>query len=124
MSKMNLEEIIKQDLGKYDQDHLYPKSLTIVNDEYFRHYELGSIVGFVVYYEGASFIIAELHEDDDFWFTSNHHGIYMDAFWTRHVCDTLNRMNNWINEHLSIGPSDNGWQNKVIKPIEAEEIQW
>ena len=119
---MNLEEFVKYDLGNYDQEYLYPKSLTIADDNW-RHYELGEIIGFVVFNDNGWIGLAELEEDDDFWFVSNH-SMYISAAWTECVYETFTRMRNWIKEHVFIGRDETGeWVEKLIKPIQSEEIR-
>lgn len=120
---MNLEELVKYDLGNYDQEYLYPKSLTVADDDNWRHYELGPIIGFVVFNNNGWIGLAELGEDDDFWFISEH-PMYMSAFWINTVYETFNRMNDWIKEHVFMGRDKTGkWVEKLIKPIQSEEIR-
>ena len=120
---MNLEQLVEWDLGEYDQEYLYPQSLTVTDDENWRHYELGEIVGFVVFNDGGWIGLAELNEDDDFWYVPNH-PMYMSAGWTKGVYETFSRMNAWIKEHIFIGRDEDGeWVEKLIKPIQSEEIR-
>jgi len=47
----NIERFVEEDLEKYGRHNPCPKSLTIVNGKFWRHYELGAIIGFVIYNE-------------------------------------------------------------------------
>lgn len=120
---MNLEELVKYDLEDYDQEYLYPKSLTIANDDNWRHYELGPIIGFIVFNDNGWIGLAELEEDDDFWDVPKY-SMHISAAWTNQVHETFTRMNNWIKEHLFLGEDETGqWVEKLIKPIQSEEIR-
>lgn len=118
---MNLEELIKIDLGDYDQDNLYPKSLTILGDNW-RHYELDCCFGLVVFNNNGWIGLAELEEDDCFWYVPEH-PMYLSAFWINNTCDVFVRMKKWINEHLFIGYENDKYVEKVIKSIEYEEFR-
>jgi hypothetical protein len=121
---MTREEMIEQDLGCYNDNNPAPKSLTIPGKNW-RHYELGPIVGFVIYAkegdEGKNwFGFAEIEEDDGNWFIPDH-AMDMSAYWIDSVAKTLKRMVQWKLEHLQIGFNHDNppvWEETVITPIE------
>lgn len=99
----DIERFVNLDLSKYGQDNPCPQSITIVNDDKFRHYELGSIIGFVVFSEDdGRFMISKIEEDDEYWFASEH-PMYMHAGWVKEVNKTWQRMVKWIDDNLVIG---------------------
>ena len=119
-----LTKMVEEDLGRYNDNNWAPKSLTIPGERW-RHYELGPVVGFVIYayeYEGKTrFATAEIHEDDGNWFVPGF-ATWMSAVWLDDVSETLSRMVKWKNEHLRIGWNDNNeFEATVVKPIEEEE---
>ena len=130
---MNIKELISKDLSIYTQDNPYPKSLTIVKGDSWRHYELGPIIGFVIWnepkYNKREWVgIMEIHEDDMFWFVPEY-PIYMAAAWIKDVSNTMQRMKNWYNEHIFEGyedPKHRGesgyYVTKYLKEIKPEEI--
>lgn len=130
-----IEQFVKEDLSCYGQGNTCPKSLTVVNGDLWRHYELGAIYGFVLWNEKGSdgfnkFWIASIREDDEYWFASDD-AMFMDAAWTDAVNTTWQRMVKWRAEHIV-----QGWQqgaditnpseyiSKTIKEIVPEEIMW
>lgn len=131
----DIERFVKEDLSDYGQWNPCPKSLTVVNGELWRHYELGAIYGFVLwnvkYSDGSDkFYIASIKEDDEYWYTPDD-AMFMDAAWTNAVNVTWQRMVKWRSEHIV-----QGWQqgadisnpgeyiSKTIKEIVSEEIMW
>lgn len=120
---MNLEELIKMDLGDYDQDNPYPKSLTIPGDNW-RHYELNSCFGLIVFNNNGWIGLAELEEDDCFWYVPKH-PMYLSIGWIDSVYDVVTRMQDWVKEHLFIGwNEDDKYVEEIIKPIEYEEFSY
>ena len=101
---------IMKDLSVYDQDNPCPKSLTVVEGEFFRHYELGAIYGFCIYNQIVDgepwFGIMSLEEDDEFWFIPSH-PMNMSSFWCNAVNETWQRVIKWYNEYLFEGWKDN-----------------
>lgn len=97
---INIESLIQKDLGCYTQDSGYPSSLTIRDEITWRHYELGEILGFVVWQQDEGFIgIASVSEDDGF-FAPAPHPMLISAYWTKYVYETFKRMKEWIDENV------------------------
>lgn len=104
--RKTLDEYIAEDLAIYDQEHIPPKSLTKRNGEYFRHYELGEVRGFMVWNEFDNdgkqwFGIMSIEEDDGFYSPASH-ALYVSAFWVNTIGKAWDRMRAWINEHLDL----------------------
>lgn len=129
---MEIDELIMKDLAIYGQDNPCPKSLTVVEGEFFRHYELGSIYGFCIYNQIVDgepwFGIMSLEEDDEFWFIPSH-PMNMSSFWCNAVNETWQRVVKWYNEYLFEGWKDNAsfgdsrtWVCEVKKTIVPEVI--
>lgn len=130
-----IERFIQEDLSCYGQHNPCPKSLTVVNGELWRHYELGAIHGFILwnekYIDGPAnkFWIASISEDDENWFVDE--GMFMDAAWVNAVNATWQRMVKWRSEHIV-----QGWQqgadisnpgeyvSKTIKEVIPEKVMW
>lgn len=126
----DIRNYVLSDLSKYGQDNPCPISLTIKTDNGFRHYELGSIVGFILigtYDENNQLrtMISIVEEDDEYWFAPNT-SIYMCGSWMIEMQNTFNRMVNWYKEHIFEGfvqgCQPTNWQTVIKKPIENEEI--
>lgn len=130
-----VEELVEKDLEKYGQWNRCPKSLTILEGELWRHYELGAIVGFVIYNEKDAdgddrFFIASLNESDETWFAPVV-GLRMSSAWINDVNRTWQRMVDWYNDHIIEGfPKDsnpsnpNEYVHKTIKEIVPEVVEW
>ena len=128
-----IEELVENDLSEYNQDNPYPKSLTIVEGEFWRHYELGSIYGFVIWNEkdineNIVFRVGSIKEDDEYWFAPID-SMFMDAAWIPEVGRTWNRLLEWYNKHLFSGWRDNveygnpsTYTREIISPIVSEII--
>ena len=115
----NIKQKVEEDLKVYDQENLYPSSLTIHDGEYWRHYELGPCYGFVVYNTISKngenwFGIMALEEDDDFWYIPEQ-GMHSSSYWVEDLYKTLGRVKDWIEEHLYEGYDGDCWVTKVIK---------
>lgn len=129
---MNFRQMVEKDLGHFTDSNPAPKSLTIPG-KHWRHYELGAVVGFVIYVKECPggkirFATVELQEDDGNWFVpswDNKNENWINAYWLDTVSETLQRMVAWKNKHLQIGfkRGEDGapmWEDVVIKPIEEE----
>ena len=122
----DIERFVNSDLRKYDQDNPCPISKTIIsNDGSFRHYELGAIIGYVLFgkvIDGKiKTFISQIEEDDEYWFAPTA-PMYMSGAWINSAKKTFDRMKEWYDEHIFEGFVDGKWQNKVIKEITNEEI--
>ena len=92
---------IEKDLSKYGQHNPCPMSLTVIdalNNKLWRHYELGAIMGFVIYncYDDETgeydrFQIASIGEDDEHWFFREDN-MDMNASWVDAVDETWRRV--------------------------------
>ena len=129
-----VRSLVKKDLEKYGQNNPCPKSLTITDGRMWRHYELGSIYGFVVYNQMLQdgeewFGIAAIEEDDEYWFVPQS-GMNMAAFWASAVRTTYNRMADWITSHIFEGwdkgkaMEERAYVRRILKPIENEVIMF
>ena len=128
-----IENFVHEDLSRYGQDNPAPLSLTVIyynknGQKHFRHYELGEIVGYVLFgdiSEDGKTIngtrISEIHEDDEFWFAPNT-PMYMAAAWMNGTIKTFQRMYEWYHEHIKEGFKNGKWEANVIKEINAEEV--
>jgi hypothetical protein len=122
----DVEKFVSSDLSEYGQDTLCPISKTIVlPDGSFRHYELGPIMGYVLFGNkddkyGLKTFISEVEEDDEYWFAPSL-PMYMAGAWINSVNNTFNRMATWYKEHIFEGFENGKWVAKVLKPIENEE---
>lgn len=99
-----IDEYIAEDLAIYNQEHFPPKSFTKIEGEFFRHYELEEIRGFVVWSERDSsgepwFGIQAIEEDDGSYWPAAH-ALYVSAFWVNTIGEAWDRMRAWINEYL------------------------
>lgn len=138
----NIEKFIEEDLEKYGQHNPCPKSLTIVNGNLWRHYELGAIVGFVIYNEFIDdcfdkskqkkeyFRISTIQEDDEYWFAPTV-PLLADAGWIKAINVTWKRVVEWQSKHLIMGwdrgadtsnPAE--YRNEQKVPIVPEIIMW
>ena len=123
----NIERFVNSDLREYDQHNPCPISKTIIVDNKgsFRHYELGPIIGYVLFGEindgKIKTFISQIEEDDEYWFAPSA-PMYMSGAWINSVKKTFDRMKEWYDEHIFEGFVDGQWQNKVIKEITNEEI--
>ncbi len=129
----DIEEFVEQDLEKYGQHNPSPLSLTVLYEDNhghkrFRHYELGNIVGYVLFgfipdndNEYVRTMISEIHEDDENWFAPNT-PMYMSGSWMNCSLKTLERMHKWYHEHIKEGFYEGKWESKIIKEIKEEEI--
>lgn len=105
-------EIIIDDLSKYHQDNYPPDSLTIKDNNGFRHYELGNCFGLVCYDEGHV-MFTEIQEDDGNWFCFSEKGENQaDAEWIKTKIDLYTRMNNWLLENMNRGYYS-GYEGKI-----------
>ena len=137
-----IEEFVEKDLSCYGQHNPCPKSLTIVEGKNWRHYELGSILGFLIFnqsyttrrdgkdVEEEGFYITTIEEDDEYWFAPSH-PMYMSAAWTIAVDNTWKRMVEWRKKHLIMGwekganiTNPEEYKNEVKVPIVPEVIEW
>lgn len=127
-----IEKFVKEDLSQYGQNNPAPLSLTVTynkdGQQYFRHYELGNIVGYVLFgqlSEDGKIVygtyISEIHEDDEYWFAPNT-PMYMAAAWMNGSIKTFQRMYEWYHEHIEEGFKNGKWEANVIKEINAEEV--
>ena len=130
LSNEPIEEIdnyVSKDLYVYGQHNKAPISLTIVSGDEFRHYELGPIIGYVlfgrIYKEtnGISTFISQIEEDDENWFAPNA-PMYMAGAWINSVNKTFNRMKDWYKEHIFEGFKEGKWVTEIKKPIVNEEV--
>lgn len=105
-----ISQFVREDLSEYNERNR-PLSKTVVNGDLWRHYELGSIYGFVVYngeyVEGQEVIrIASIMEDDGSWFDPEE-SMNMPVYWLNDIFATLNRAKIWhdhIKEGMKIEP--------------------
>jgi len=128
---------IEKDLSKYWQNNPCPMSLTVidnVNKNLWRHYELGEIMGFVIYNcydeetkEYNRFQITSIGEDDENWFFRKEN-MDMNASWIDAVDETWRRVVRWKKKHLRMGwpigsplTSEN-WISEVVEPIVEESV--
>lgn len=124
----DIEKYVELDLKQYDQENSYPASKTVVlPDGTFRHYELGSIIGYVLFGKKdengkVRTFISQIEEDDEFWFAPSR-PMYMSGFWINSAIRTFERMQKWYKEHIFEGFVDGKWQNKIIKEIVEEEFK-
>lgn len=128
---------IERDLSKYGQRNPCPMSLTVIdalNNKLWRHYELGAIMGFVIYncYDNETgeydrFQIASIGEDDEHWFFRKDN-MDMNASWVDAVDETWRRVVRWKKKHLRIGwpigspLTAENWISEVKEPIVEECI--
>lgn len=131
---MEIDELIMKDLAIYDQDNLYPKTLTVVEGKLFRHYELGPIYGFCIYNQITAdgsqwFGLMSLEEDDEFWFIPSH-GMNIAASWCNDINETWKRTVDWFNEYILEGWRDDEnygnpafWVSEIKKPIVPELVE-
>ena len=138
----NIEDFVNEDLSIYGQDNPCPKSLTIVNGNLWRHYELGAIIGFVIYNEFLDdcfdktkpkkeyFRISTIHEDDEYWFAPTT-SMLVDAGWIKAIDVTWKRVVEWQNKHLIMGwdkgadiSNPDEYRNEQKEPIVPEKIMW
>lgn len=122
----DIEEFVKKDLYNYHQGNPAPISLTVISGNTFRHYELGNIIGYVLFGNlednNVHPFISEIHEDDENWFAPSS-PMYMCASWMNSSFKTLQRMYAWYHNHIDEGYDDNmNWYSKIIKPIKSEEV--
>lgn len=128
---------IEKDLNKYWQNNPCPMSLTVIDDvnkNLWRHYELGAIMGFVIYNcydektkEYNRFQITSIGEDDENWFFRKEN-MDMNASWIDAADETWRRVVRWKKKHLRMGwpvgsplTSEN-WISEVVEPIVEECI--
>lgn len=127
-----IQNFVNEDLSHYGQDNPAPLSLTVICNKdgqiQFRHYELGDIVGYVLFgyiSEDGKHIdgtrISEIHEDDEFWFAPRI-PMYMAAAWMNGTIKTFKRMYKWYHEHIEEGFKNGKWICDVIKEINAEKV--
>lgn len=138
----NIEKFIEKDLSEYGQDNPCPKSLTIVEGNLWRHYELGAIYGFVIYNEFIDdfydkskpkqeyFRIASIEEDDEYWFAPNS-PMLIDAGWIKAIDVTWQRVVEWQKKYLIQGwdkganiSNPNEYRREQRIPIVPEIIMW
>ena len=124
----DIEQFVKDDLSEYGQDNPCPISQTVLlGDGMFRHYELGSIIGFVLWnewheYDGKkqmALMISQVNEDDEYWFAPRT-PMYMAASWMNDMKKTITRMHKWYHERFIDGGKDGKWVLEEIKPVEQE----
>lgn len=124
----DVEKFVSSDLFEYGQDTPCPISKTIVlPDGTFRHYELGPIMGYVLWSVkddkvGMRTYISEVEEDDENWFAPRQ-PMHMSGAWINNVSKTFQRMREWYKEHIFEGFGDDfKWVGKTLQPIVNEEI--
>ena len=119
-------DFVRRDLGEYDQENLYPRSKTVVEGDSFRHYELGSIIGYLLFGSLSnidSAIITQIEEDDEFWFVPEK-AMFMSPYWINSAHDTFSRMKDWFDEHIFMGyDNDYVYKSYIKKEIKNEEIK-
>lgn len=134
-----ISTFVEKDLSRYGQDNPCPKSLTIVEGRNWRHYELGAILGFLIFnqfyrngegVEEETFCITTIKEDDEYWFAPID-PMYMSAAWIIAVDNTWKRMVEWRKKHLIMGwekganiTNPGEYKNEVKVPIVPEVIGW
>lgn len=138
----HIERFVEEDLSDYGQHNPCPKSLTIVNGNLWRHYELGAILGFVIYNEFIKdpwdkekpakeyFRISTIHEDDENWFAPSL-PMLVDAGWIKAIDITWQRVVEWQKKHLIMGwdkganiTNPDEYRNEQKEPIVPEIIMW
>lgn len=136
----NIESFVERDLSIYGQHNPCPKSLTKVEGKYWRHYELGAILGFVIYNEFISlrkdepeeeyFRISTIEEDDEYW-RAPETPMLMDAGWINAVNTTWQRVVEWQKKHLIMGwdkgadiTNPKEYRKEQKEPIVPEKIMW
>ena len=138
----NIEKFIEEDLSIYGQHNPCPKSLTVVKGKYWRHYELGAIIGFVIYNEFIKdpwkkdepeqeyFRISTIEEDDEYWFAPRS-PMLIDAGWITAVNVTWQRIVEWQKKHLIMGwdkgadiTNPKEYRKEQREPIVPEKIMW
>ena len=124
----DINKMVREDLSKYGQDNPCPLSITIrKNGKSFRHYELGPIMGYVLFGDfdqESGFLrtfISEIHEDDEYWFAPSA-PMYMSGAWIKASYKTYTRMKEWYDEHIFEGFIDGEWVSKFVKPIKYEIV--
>ena len=126
----DIERFVEEDLSEYGQDNQCPMSETVIlGDGLFRHYELGPIVGFVLWNEWREYngerhmalMISQVEEDDEFWYAPRT-PTHMSASWMNDMMKTLTRMHKWYHEHFIDGFDKGEWKCEIIKPVEQEKI--
>lgn len=119
-------DFVKRDLGEYDQENLYPYSKTVVEGDSFRHYELGPIIGYLLFgnlNDIGSTAITQIEEDDEFWFAPET-PMFISAYWISPAHDTLSRMKDWFEEHIFMGyDNDHVYKSYLKKEIKNEETR-
>lgn len=131
----DFDEIIDCDLGNYSQWNPAPKTLTIVlPNGRWRHYELGEVIGFVVYNEiepstnRMRFEVRSITEDDGNYAPAEH-PFHACQFWVHTIQETYNRLCEWCKEHLYEGWPEGtphtraNYRREVIKPIVSECVK-
>lgn len=130
VSYEDIERFVEEDLSEYGQDNPCPMSETVIlGDGLFRHYELGHIVGFVLWnewreYDGKkrmALMISQVEEDDEFWFAPRT-PTHMSASWMNDMMKTLTRMHKWYHKHFIDGFDKGECKCEMIKPVEQEKI--
>ena len=124
---MGIIDIINQDIEVFDQENLYPESMTIVEEDgTWRHYEFGSIRGFCIYnqkYDGKdSYYIISLEEDDENWRVAEN-GMLMSVFWMAEVNKTWQRIIKWKEEHLRVEWKGGEYIEEIRNPIVPEYVE-
>ena len=138
----DIENFVEQDLSIYGQHNSCPKSLTIVNGNLWRHYELGAILGFVIYNEFIKdpcdkekpakeyFRISTIEEDDENWRAPSL-PMLVDAGWIKAIDVTWQRVVEWQKKHLIMGwdrganiTNPDEYRNEQKEPIVPEVIMW
>lgn len=126
----DIERFVQEDLSEYGQDNQCPMSETVIlSDGMFRHYELGSIIGYVCWnewreYDGERYMaimISEVEEDDEYWFAPKA-PMYMSAAWMNDMKKTLTRMHKWYHEHFFEGFKNGKWVVEELNPVIKEKI--
>lgn len=106
-----IEQFIRNDLSEYPC-YEYPLSKTVVNGISWRHYELGSICGFIIYNvfnhveEKEVIKIAYICNDDGNWF-STEKPMNLNVRWIDDIFKTLDRAKIWyecVKEGMKIEP--------------------
>ena len=125
MNNSRISDFIKKDLSEISMNDLYSiKSLTVVDGSNWRHYELGPVVGFILwninnYCEGQDWIgMAQISEDDMYWYAPDE-ALFLHATWIDQVLETLSRLKKWYDEYIF-----QGWEEVIPQAGEGESKHW
>ena len=121
MSNSCISDFIKKDLSEISMNDLYSiKSLTVVDGSSWRHYELGPVVGFILWnvnnyhQQGQDWIgMAQISEDDMYWYAPDE-ALFLHAAWINQVLETLSRLKKWYDEYIF-----QGWEEAIPQAAEC-----